>query len=56
MLQVCSLYYYTKPMIDMYSTIHIKFSQSINEPFLVKKNPTSFAISVLIFQTASNDF
>ena len=35
MLQVCSLYYYTKPMIDMYSTIHIKFSLEIQTPFLV---------------------
>ena len=36
MLQVCSLYYYTKPMIDIYSTIHIKFSRSIQTPFLVE--------------------
>ena len=36
MLQVCSLYYYTKPMIDMYSTIHIKFSLEIQTPFLVE--------------------
>ena len=28
MLQVCTVYYYTQPMIDMYSTIHIKFSRS----------------------------
>ena len=36
MLQVCSLYYYTKPMIDMYSAIHIKFSLEIQTPFLVE--------------------
>ena len=37
MLEVCTGYYYTKPMIDMYSTIHIKFSRSIQTPFLVEK-------------------
>ena len=37
MLEVGTVYYYTKPMIDMYSTIHIKFSRSIQTPFLVEK-------------------
>ena len=36
MLEVGTVYYYTKPMIDMYSTIHIKFSLEIQTPFLVE--------------------